>query len=94
MNVRYKRNRQDRYSGEVPAMTIGDRIFERLGEIGMTQKEFSEKTGIPQSTISEWKSKEQEDEPDIREDHDHMRYTQCYTPMDTFGIFEDRKPGE
>ena len=38
-------------------MTIGDRIFERLGEIGMTQKEFSEKTGISQSTISEWKSK-------------------------------------
>ena len=57
MNVRYKRHRQDRYSGEVPAMTIGDRIFERLGEIGMTQKEFSEKTGISQSTISEWKSK-------------------------------------
>ena len=57
MNMRYKRPRQDRYSDEVPAMTIGDRIFERLGEIGMTQKEFSEKTGIPQSTISEWKSK-------------------------------------
>ena len=42
---------------EVSAMTIGDRIFERLREIGMTQKEFSEKTGISQSTISEWKSK-------------------------------------
>lgn len=38
-------------------MTIGDRIFDRLKEIGMTQKEFSEKTGISQSTISEWKSK-------------------------------------
>ena len=38
-------------------MTIGDRIFERLKEIGMTQKDFSEKTGISQSTISEWKSK-------------------------------------
>ena len=38
-------------------MTIGDRIFERLSEIGITQKEFSEKTGISQSTISEWKSK-------------------------------------
>ena len=42
---------------EVSAMTIGDRIFERLSEIGMTQKEFSQKTGISQSTISEWKSK-------------------------------------
>lgn len=38
-------------------MTIGDRIFARLKEVGMTQKEFSEKTGIPQSTISEWKGK-------------------------------------
>ena len=37
---------------EVSAMTIGDRIFDRLKEIGMTQKEFSEKTGISQSTIS------------------------------------------
>lgn len=42
---------------EVSAMTIGDRIFDRLKEIGMTQKEFSQKTGISQSTISEWKSK-------------------------------------
>lgn len=36
-------------------MTIGKRIFERLRQIDMTQKEFSEKTGINQSTISEWK---------------------------------------
>lgn len=36
-------------------MTISDRIFERLDELKMTQKEFSEKTGILQSTISEWK---------------------------------------
>ena len=38
-------------------MTIGDRIFERLKQINMSQKVFSEKTGISQSTISEWKSK-------------------------------------
>mgnify|MGYP002523222649 CR=1 FL=1 len=38
-------------------MTIRDRIFARLLELHMTQKQFSEKTGIPQSTISEWKSK-------------------------------------
>ena len=38
-------------------MTIGDRIFDRLRELDMTQKEFSEKTSIQQSTISEWKKK-------------------------------------
>lgn len=36
-------------------MTISDRIFERLNQLSMTQKEFAEKTGILQSTISEWK---------------------------------------
>ena len=36
-------------------MTISERIFERLTLLSMTQKEFSEKTGIRQSTISEWK---------------------------------------
>lgn len=38
-------------------MTISDRIFDRLKQIDMTQKEFSEKTGIKPSTISEWKTK-------------------------------------
>ena len=38
-------------------MTISERIFERLIQISMTQKEFSEKTGIKQSAISEWKKK-------------------------------------
>ena len=38
-------------------MTIGDRIFEKLEQINMSQKKFSEETGISQSTISEWKSK-------------------------------------
>ena len=37
-------------------MTISDRIFEKLRQIHMSQKQFSEETGIPQSTISEWKS--------------------------------------
>ena len=36
-------------------MTISDRIFERIRQLDMTQKEFSEETGIKQSTISEWK---------------------------------------
>ena len=32
-------------------------MFERLQELGMNQKEFSQKTGILQSTVSEWKNK-------------------------------------
>ena len=38
-------------------MTISNRIFERLKQIHMSQKQFSIETGISQSTISEWKSK-------------------------------------
>ena len=38
-------------------MTISERIFERLAQMHMTQKQFSEETGILQSTISEWKKK-------------------------------------
>lgn len=36
-------------------MTISERIFERLKQLSMTQKEFAERTGIHQSAISEWK---------------------------------------
>lgn len=38
-------------------MTIRDRIFDKLEELNMTQKEFSENTGIPQTTVSDWKKK-------------------------------------
>ena len=38
-------------------MTIRDRVFSRLSELNMTQKAFSEKTGIPETTISDWKKK-------------------------------------
>ena len=45
-------------------MTISERIFELLDkrgmsqkEFSMSQKEFSEKTGIAQSSISDWKRK-------------------------------------
>lgn len=38
-------------------MTISDRIFEKMKEQSMSQKEFAEATGILQSTISEWKKK-------------------------------------
>ncbi len=38
-------------------MTISERIFELLAKRGMSQKEFSERTGIAQSSISDWKRK-------------------------------------
>ena len=38
-------------------MTISERIFDFMEKRGMSQIEFSEKTGIPQSTISDWKRK-------------------------------------
>ena len=38
-------------------MTVSDRVFQLLEEKRMTQKHFSEKTGIPQSTISDWRKK-------------------------------------
>ena len=36
-------------------MLISERIFELLLSKEMSQKEFSKKTGISQSTISDWK---------------------------------------
>ena len=41
------------------AMTIGERILELVHERDMSQKEFSDRTGIPQSTMSSWKGKKQ-----------------------------------
>ena len=38
-------------------MTIRDKIFDKLEELNMTQKKFSEKTGIAESTISDWRKK-------------------------------------
>ena len=38
-------------------MIISERIFELLEQRGMSQKEFAEKTGIAQSSISDWKRK-------------------------------------
>ena len=38
-------------------MTISEKIFKILDENRMTQKEFSHRTGIPQSTISDWRKK-------------------------------------
>lgn len=38
-------------------MIISERIFKILSEKKISQKSFSEKTGIAQSTISDWKTK-------------------------------------
>ena len=38
-------------------MTVSQNIFKLLDEKKMTQKEFSQRTGIPQSTISDWRKK-------------------------------------
>ena len=38
-------------------MTISERIFELINKKGFTQKEFSRRTGIAESTISDWKKK-------------------------------------
>lgn len=38
-------------------MMISEKIFYLLDKKNMTQKEFSERTGISQSTISDWKRK-------------------------------------
>lgn len=38
-------------------MTISEKIFDILDTRGMSQKDFSLATGIPQSTISDWRKK-------------------------------------
>ena len=38
-------------------MTVSQKVFELLNEKGMSQKDFSIATGIPQSTISDWRKK-------------------------------------
>lgn len=38
-------------------MTIRDRIFARISELEITQKEFALRTGIPETTVSDWKKK-------------------------------------
>ena len=45
------------YRNGMGVMTIRDRIFDKLAELNMTQKDFSDKTGIPQTTVSDWRKK-------------------------------------
>ena len=37
-------------------MKISEKIFEIMAQKGMSQLELSQKTGIPQSVISDWKT--------------------------------------
>lgn len=43
--------------GEKAMKTISDKIFSLLKEKGLSQKEFAQKTGIAESSISDWKKK-------------------------------------
>ena len=45
-------------------MEIYEKIFERLNEINMSQSELSRQTGIPTSTISDWKKKKMNPQSD------------------------------
>ncbi len=38
-------------------MQVWEKIFEVLKEKGMSQREFSRRTGIPPTTVSDWKGK-------------------------------------
>ena len=40
-------------------MLISERIYKYLEERGMSQNEFAKRTGISQSTISDWRRKAQ-----------------------------------
>ena len=39
------------------AMLISERIYQYLEEKGMSQIEFAKRTGISQSTVSDWRRK-------------------------------------
>jgi transcriptional regulator with XRE-family HTH domain len=47
----------DHYYEGNNTMTIRDRIFARISELEITQKEFAKRTGIPETTVSDWKKK-------------------------------------
>ena len=38
-------------------MLISERIYQYMEEKGISQKEFADRTGISQSTVSDWKRK-------------------------------------
>ena len=55
--IRELEQKRDALQKEYDAIPDGKEKFQKLDELDMTQKEFSEKTGIPQSTISDWRKK-------------------------------------
>lgn len=69
-------------------MLIGERVLELIKEKGITQKSFSEQTGIPQSTISDWKNKK------VNPSSDKIMII-CdvlgITPYDILSGYDDRK---
>ena len=50
-------NKKKRKEAKKEMKTISDKIFELLKEKGMSQKEFAQRTGIAESSISDWKQK-------------------------------------
>ena len=64
--------------------TISDRIFELLKERGMSQKEFAEKTGIAESTISDWKRKKTNPVSDKIQTYVVDRKTELGTLIETY----------
>ena len=50
-------NKKKRKEAKKEMKTISDKIFELLKEKGMSQKEFAQRTGIAESSISDWKKK-------------------------------------
>ena len=51
-------------------MQIGERIYKYLEEKGMSQAEFVSRTGISQSTVSDWK---------IKKDNGNMQSTRYFS---------------
>jgi transcriptional regulator with XRE-family HTH domain len=72
-------------------MVISERIFSIMKKQKMTQKEFSKRTGIPESTISDWKRKN--NTPSADKIMDICNVLQV-SPYDLLADDETSKPGE
>ena len=74
-------------------MTVGQRIFELLDKKGMSQKEFSIRTGIATTTISDWRKKNTSKRGQTMDYVVIPKDTEERWVIDTFGKmgFEDRE---